>query len=65
MLSLFLALRSFLFVFSKIEPRYSNLAVYPAGQPAENGGEGLEGGGAFHDKRFEKIFILLGGADIS
>ena len=31
------ALRSPLFVPSKIEKRYSNLAVCPAGQPAERG----------------------------
>ena len=54
MLSLFLAAQSSLFTPSKIEKRYSDLAVRPAGQPAGRGCKGLEGGSAFHDKRFEK-----------
>ena len=54
MLYLFLAAYSSLFVPSKIEKQYSDLAVCPAGHPAEKGCKGLERGGAFHDKRFEK-----------
>ena len=59
MLGLFLAAHSSLFVPSKIEKRYSDLAVCPSGQPAEKGCEELERGGAFHDKRFEKKCIKL------
>ena len=54
MLSLFLPAQSSFFAPSKIEKRYSDLAVRPAGQPAGRGCKGLEGGSAFHDKRFEK-----------
>ena len=45
---------SYLFVLSKIEKQYCDLAVCPAGQPAERGCKELERWGAFHDKRFDK-----------
>ena len=42
------------FVPSKIDKRYSDLAVCLAGQAAESGCEGLKTGVAFHDKIFLK-----------
>ena len=46
------AVSSPLFVPSKIDKRYSDLAVCLAGQAAESRCEGLETRGAFHDKIF-------------